>query len=122
MNTVLVVDDELIRRDEFNRRLTGSILDFADNPLDAIKLIRSKVYDFIFLDHDLGDAVLDGRDVCTCFYMSKNIHASVIVHSINPAGGDAMVHILSNLGVPVGRIPFSHPKFWALVSEEMGRL
>ena len=120
MFTLLVVEDELARRDEFKKRLSKHDIVFVDNPLGAIKLIRTMQYDFIFLDRDLADTDLTGEDVCACFFRSKNVHTPVFIHSVNESGAKLMESVLSNLGVIVSRISYCHPDFWRCVEVFLG--
>jgi CheY-like chemotaxis protein len=115
MNTILFVDDDLNRRDKFDKKFGEEHhIWMVDNPLEAIENIRSRVYDVIFLDHDLG-STLDGRDVARCFYQSKNLGASVCVHSVNHPAAAEMCQILDELEVArVLNLPFIHERFWWL--------
>lgn len=113
MNTILVLDDDLNRRDKFDKKLGKEHhLWMVDNPLQAIENIRLREYDAIFLDHDLGHD-LTGTDVAYCFYRSKNIHAQILIHSINTQGAMRMYGILRDLGCPNVRVcQFMDPNFW----------
>lgn len=99
---ILIVDDDLERRDAFRRalgKMPGVYLFFADNPEDGIRMIRARAYDLIFLDHDLADMHMTGWDVACCLYGTVNYHSYVWVHSWNPEGAKRMDEVLGRLGI-----------------------
>lgn len=115
---VLFLDDELGRRDKFHKEFENdAIITFVDNPADAIREIRTKKWDKIFLDHDLGHFAMTGKDVAACFFQSQNCWAEVFIHSANPAGADNMVEIFKNLNVSCEVCCIFHPDFWRLARE-----
>ena len=109
---VLLVDDDLTRRDRFVSEMPDSIFYMADNPLEGIRLLRTMQYDYIFLDHDLKHRDLDGLDVVVNYLLSPNVKTPTFVHSANPSGADRMVGVLERFGVPVAKYSFYLKDFW----------
>lgn len=99
--TVLIVEDEVSRRDFFREifePLFGKDwLVFAETALEGIAKIRRGQYDIIFLDHDLGPDEITGTDVAACVHRSGNLGSRFFVHSMNPDGAARMVSILREL-------------------------
>lgn len=112
--TILILEDELARRDAFKAKLSGHDLTFVEDPLRAAEMIHLQTYDAVFLDHDLGH-VMNGLFVAKSFYRSKNWKTPTLVHSINPSGSEEMANTLKDLRVPVTKCPFSSMLFWSVV-------
>jgi len=112
--TILILEDELGRRDAFAHKLGEHAVTYTDNALLAVKMLHLQQYDAVFLDHDLGD-VLDGRFVARCYHGSQNLRTPTLVHSINPSGSEEMVRILKDQKVPVTKCPFCSTVFWSVV-------
>ena len=101
MIKILFVDDE-IERVYWFKELFGDIpFNFlhCDNPMDAIRKIRTETFDLIFLDHDLGDGEISGVDVASCMYGSKNRFSKVIIHSANIVGAYNIFKTLESMGI-----------------------
>ena len=109
---ILIVEDELIRRDEFKHRLGSSaIITFADDPMQAIKLIRTRQFDFIFLDHDMGSD-MTGYDVACCLCLSCNRMTPVMIHSANSAGATRIGMALTDQGIRYMCNSYYSDEFW----------
>jgi len=107
---VLLLEDSETRIAWFAERLP--YLEVARTRDDAIALLAARVYDFIFLDHDLG--LLDyagrtgregnGRDVAKFLSGTGWTGKNTVIHSWNPAGAAAMKDILRNAcAIPFGQ-------------------
>ena len=114
---VLVVDDKLFRRDRFYTQIGKHVdMEYAETPLDAIKMIRTREFDAIFLDFNLHADDMDGRDVAAAFWLSCNIDTPVFIHSLDSGGADIMASIFRVLDVAHERHCFSdYGTFWDAV-------
>ena len=81
---VLVVDDLDSRHEFFQQVLPNERLYAAKNYLQAIEHLSYQPFDFLFLDHDLGEE-LDGLDIAHWLveHPAKQ-PTKIIVHSMNP--------------------------------------
>lgn len=92
---ILFLDDMKSRRDVFQQKAIGCVVDFAITAQEAIDLLKKNEYDVIYLDHDLEeehyhvtkDDHEDGRFVARHLKDMTQHHGKiVVVHSLNPAG------------------------------------
>ena len=106
---ILFLDDNQDRHDVFRRCTIGIKRDFVYNAQDAISRLNDESvhYDVIFLDHDLNhetedqlnDDEEDGRYVAR--HLASLDHykdTTVVIHSLNQAGRQAMLSILTEAG------------------------
>ena len=94
----LILEDDGNRIRQFKQRMLemGWVADYVDTAPAAIKLLREKKYDIIFLDHDLGGEVYvntsrpdTGSEVAR--YIAVNpVSCPVILHTLNVPGADYM--------------------------------
>jgi CheY-like chemotaxis protein len=92
--SILVVEDSLERQMWFAKVFNDiPTLYLIVTAVEAIELVKSKKWDIIFLDHDLGNRVdVDSDDPNTGFQVMRVIISSInrdtpiIVHSLNPVG------------------------------------
>ena len=96
---VLIVDDDGVRANMLAQNMgCADSTTFARTPMSAIKYIRTRKYDCIFLDHDLGVPKLTGVDVAACMFKSTNMFTPVIVHSCNPVGAENIKNTVDAFG------------------------
>lgn len=123
---VLILDDIKHRHDVFDSIYDMDQVDHAYSYTDFCRLLNSKKYNLIQLDHDLGDFV-DNPDTYTDGWgkdqQYTGYHAaqaivdlpdnllpdSVIIHSVNPVGARKMMLVLTNRGIKVSWNPFTDP-------------
>jgi len=111
--TILVVEDELVRRDKFVHYF-GEYIRQEGNPFAAIRSVRQDQFDLIFLDGDLGDARLTGWDVVCCMYGTPNLRATIVIHSMNSVLAKQMLETLTDMGArDVRLLPYSVGDFWS---------
>lgn len=87
-------------------------IDVTENVSDAIEALSHNVYDFVFLDHDLGlldyagytGPVGNGQAVASFLSGRGFIGHNVIIHSWNPMGAARMKDILEGaMAIPFGQ-------------------
>lgn len=95
---ILVLDDNDARLKAFKKHLIGHILDCVKTAKEAIQKISETKYDAIFLDHDLGDRILEPSGYGTGFEVaqwlnehSEKIPQITIIHSFNVYGARNMM-------------------------------
>jgi hypothetical protein len=90
---ILILEDDKNRIEKFVDFLKKDELDITDSAYAAVELLRSNIYDAIFLDHDLGDGNGSGSFVSSFLRLCpENIHnADVIIHSWNVPAARNMV-------------------------------
>lgn len=98
---ILIVEDSEERNVQFRKWLSQHDFDIATDADEGIKLLKSKQYDVIFLDHDLGnrsgvpsDDPNTGYAVAKEIPSSPNSNAQVIIHSMNPQGAANIMGVL----------------------------
>jgi CheY-like chemotaxis protein len=90
--TILVVEDSVTRRHFFVSQHRAPDAFLAYTPSQAISLLKSMAFDFVFLDFDL-----EGTHKTTevAQWIAQNRYpASVVVHSTNPWGWTVLSRIL----------------------------
>jgi hypothetical protein len=116
MRIFLLEDDER-RCDWFAKRFKGDQLDIVCEIDDAKELLRTRIYDSIFLDHDLkpehyGASVNDDERTgfAIAHFLASNPDlqraATIMVHSFNADGAMRMVEELRNAGRHADYVPF----------------
>jgi CheY-like chemotaxis protein len=106
----LILEDDKERHKQFKQRMLeiGCVYDLVETASSAIDLLKTKKYDIIFLDHDLGGEVYvseqeknTGSEVAR--YLNQNtVQSIVIIHSLNPSGSEYMQSLIPGSH----RIPF----------------
>ena len=124
---ILIVEDNDIRIDQFNRIFEGFNVDIVKTAGEGIDMVNKKTYDYIFLDHDLGvdpdtgnqtDRVFlrsgkgTGYEVARAIPISINNDSTVIVHSWNVVGASNISNVISD-GFYA---PFGTEYFYSLVN------
>ena len=116
---VLFLDDDATRQQIIKSKLP--FIDQAYTAKGAISFLRVNDYDFIFLDHDLGNqSYVNSSEENTGAEVARwmrdcLVTGEVIVHSFNPAGADYMMAELSAYR-PV-RAPFMSAQFKNIVKQ-----
>lgn len=120
MRKILVIDDEVLRREMLKKVLeweSGGLnnndeikndITFAPTYEEGLRLITKFKYDFIFLDHDLGSVEIrnNGYELAKVIPNSINKDATIIVISLNPVGVANILSVLPNsIQCPVYLVP-----------------
>lgn len=86
---ILVVDDDLIRHEQFlaNNRDYDIVSTYSSSA--AISIFDNGEFDLICLDHDLGedgDIIPLVKYIAQCFAEGKKKPVPILIHSMNPVG------------------------------------
>lgn len=111
---ILILEDMSERIHFFKEKLKKHdvyYFDEAKDAIDALKLMKDKPWDIVFLDHDLGGKVfVPSSDPNTGYAVAKYISENsdleikqIILHSMNPAGTQNMKSVLPRADI----IPFN---------------
>lgn len=122
MNVFILEDDpERIKR--FKQMLIGHNLVITDVAWEANEILSQMLFDFIFLDHDLGgEQMVDtnventGSTVAKHIPSTINRNVQVYVHSFNPIGAQNMLDAMRSQGVGCIYIPFITKDFHVAIS------
>jgi hypothetical protein len=112
-----LLDDDERRHVWFSTRFKGDFLDIADNVNEALRLLGSKPYDAIFLDHDLhpehyhtesNDDERTGYAVARWLCLNPEMQraSTILVHTRNADGAMRMVGELRRAGRSADYVPF----------------
>ena len=120
---ILVLDDIKFRHDTFDDVYSRDSVEHCYRYHDFCdKLEHGGPWDLVHLDHDLGDFVADadtyyddrgkcqeynGQHAALRVCEMEVPPARVIIHSVNPAGAQAMLHLIQRRGIPVTWEPFN---------------
>ena len=108
---VLFLDDDMVRWSMFPAvlRHKGVNLTMVSEAEEAIEEMEKKQFDILFLDHDLGGQVfVDSNKYVTGLKVTQwlekhpeylNKVMRVVVHTMNPDGGNNMMACLGSKGV-----------------------
>jgi len=94
---IFILEDDEFRAKYIKEHLKAVFKDYeiihCDNVVDAKHILESSVFDYIFLDHDLGGkAFVDSEDANTGYQVAKFINEKKIkydkcvIHSLNYPG------------------------------------
>ncbi len=114
---VFLLEDDERRSEWFAQRFKGDHLDVATEVTQAKELLSSKVYDAIFLDHDLmpehynsqeSDDERTGYAIASWLAARPELQqaSTIMVHSFNAEGALRMVEELRRAGRPAEYVPF----------------
>lgn len=129
---ILVLEDDPNRIEIFKKHLSKHDTAYTDTAQGAIDLLKANEYDVIFLDHDLGgQTYVDAKNTNTGSEVVRflveqdvngigcNIHATYIIHTMNPDAGKHMRYDLHRLGFKVSKIMFGTDQFNAILKEDL---
>lgn len=93
MANVLILEDNEARVKSFKRKFIGHNLTVTDDASEAIELLKTKSWDYLFLDHDLGGQEMvssgPGTGYEVAVFLEENPQykpANIALHSLNPGG------------------------------------
>lgn len=105
MAKLLILDDQEMRHELFRHKYEGHDITHAWTASQAIHYLSNNEYDYIFLDHDLGNqsymASGPGTGYEVAEWISKHPElkgSKIIIHSFNPAGASNMDNLLRRNG------------------------
>jgi len=90
---ILILEDDRLRARVFIDNFGGSDLKITESAFVAIEYLKGEVFDFIFLDNDLGLRNGEGLDVADFLQQNptnSNNQAVILIHSWNPVAVDAI--------------------------------
>lgn len=95
MHDIFILEDAPERIKWFRETFGDCNLIFTDKVGVACDELRTKDYDLIFLDRDLGHPTENGEDVAWVMYQEKLAeNACVVIHSVNTHGQRVMKRYL----------------------------
>jgi len=114
---ILILEDDSYRITTFIEKFCNHDMTITENAKAAIDHLKSKAFDYIFLDHDLGTNNGNGTDVAQYLYDNPenlNNKAQVVIHSWNTPATNGMLDRLYG----AVHIPFNTPAFFALTLDK----
>ena len=134
MPRTLILDDDPERHKAFEKALKDHDRVHVDNYFDAVQQLAGAPFDYVYLDHDLGDHndkskvqgtyggyEMTGNDVVD--WMVDNMQqrpGTVVVHSWNFPGATRMMQKLQDAGFKAIRAPFAAPVSYTKEEEGSG--
>lgn len=114
---IYILEDNDQRIELFQNKLKDHLIyPYKDVSTQAIQALNDRVYDLIFLDHDLGGKVyVDSLEENTGYQLAKHLNESlnkdtkVIIHSYNTVGAQNIHDILKTQRKYI--MPFSGEMF-----------
>jgi len=109
---ILILEDSTERVKYFLERFSDYELTITENAQDAIIYLNEEMYDYVFLDHDLGLNNGSGSDVASYLGsgMTINSDAKVIIHSWNIPACALMLRLCPGAFV----LPYGSDAFFGL--------
>lgn len=111
---IFILEDSQNRIAAFRRKLGMHELTIAETATDAIKILGEQHFDVIFLDHDLGGGEMmscedknTGSEVARWMQGHFEYICHIVIHSLNPDGANNMYNMLTGIGLPCQKIPFT---------------
>ncbi len=114
---ILFLDDDETRHRFFQRNTIGHAVTAVRTAEEAKEALRTKQFDVVSLDHDLGGAVFCPSDEHSGWEVARFIandladKPRVIVHSFNPDGIAAMMGVLLKGKVDATQAAFGSMKY-----------
>jgi len=94
---ILILEDDHERHEAFLRNLIGANVVIVETATDAIQELSKSVWDYLFLDHDLGGQQMvesgPGTGYKVALWLEQNPDRqpeNIIIHSYNPYGSTMM--------------------------------
>ena len=107
---ILILDDQEFRHDGFREAYKdlAVTLFHAYSYNEATQLLDNEVFDYIWLDHDLGTEK-DGKDAARYIALlpKEKLPRCVYIHSANWSGAREMKAILNECGMLAGAYNFN---------------
>lgn len=110
---ILVLEDSIYRSKYFIEKYGHCDLTVIENAYTAIDLLDEELFDYIFLDNDLGTNAGEGLDVAR--FLSNNANnpnnnSVIIIHSWNNVAVKEMLNLLPKADV----VSFGSSNFYTL--------
>lgn len=108
---ILILEDSGERIFKFKEKLIGHDVTFTKIPKEAIELLKNNTYDYIMLDHDMGETFEQpGEDTgyAVARWLSENPEKAprhILIHTMNNVGASAMMLVLGRAGIRASYIP-----------------
>lgn len=96
---IFILEDDSFRVNAFIEMFYSHDLTIIENAHDAIDILAENVFDYLFLDHDLGDGNGSGSVVSGFLKHNPdnlNNRSNIIIHSWNSPAAQAMKSDLPN--------------------------
>lgn len=101
---IFLLEDSYERMRRFRGLFQAHLITHSADSQEAIEILSREGFDLICLDHDLTEhdtdwiAAGNGYEVASFLGTSQtpNDNALILIHTMNPPGGDRMVASLSN--------------------------
>ena len=114
MTKILILDDDQNRHRQFAVKYQSEDLTHVETATDAIEALKENQYDYVFLDHDLGDEIMVASGPGTGYevaeWIANNLETKettqVVLHSLNGPGRKNMMGVLKSGGVKSMEAPF----------------
>ncbi len=109
MIRVLLVEDEDARVAWFRQHEPNAAIQHVRTVPKAIAALQSGIYEWLWLDHDLGTEPAAGRDVATWLvaHPDCNPWLRIQTHTVNAVSGPKIVRDLQTAGRDCRWVPFS---------------
>ena len=98
---ILILDDDHLRLNQFKRNLIGNNVTNVTTVHDTIKLLKEKLWDIVFLDHDLGGQIYVPSGPGTGFEVAEWLRDNperkpkkIVIHSFCEYGRNNMNKVL----------------------------
>jgi CheY-like chemotaxis protein len=101
---IFLLDDSIKRLQRFRRFFQEHAITHSASAAEAMMILAREQFDLICLDHDLtehdNDWIADGTGYEVAHFLGNhatpNDEALIIIHTMNPAGGERMMLALKN--------------------------
>lgn len=108
---ILILEDNADRIFQFKKKLVDHEVTITDKPKECIKHLKLNKWDFIFLDHDMGNIFEkpgEGTGYEVAKWISDNPDKApdkIFIHTMNNIGAASMMQILGDVGIRATYIP-----------------
>ena len=96
---ILILEDTPERMLQFMDRLKDHHVEICNTPKACIELLRTRTWDWLFLDHDLGPRVGEGYEVADWLeeHVERYPKFGTVIHSQNTVGAARIYMALPGL-------------------------
>ena len=98
---ILILDDDITRLDIFKKNLIGHSVVCVMTAQETIQKLSDEIWDYVFLDHDLGGKMYVPSGIGTGYEVAKWLSENadrkpkkIIIHSFNEPGRKNMQNVL----------------------------